>query len=208
LRGYEMGGVDYVPVPVVPELLRAKVRVFAELYRKTRQLEKLNQELERRVTERTAELASSAQRLTDSEQRRNLALAAGQMGSWDWDIVNGDWMWDEGQSRIFGVDPATFEVSLETVGPLIAPEDMARLKPIIDEFLGGEIKSYQTEFRVLRPDGAVRWCFGTATPTFYALGSLIRLSGVTIDITERKQAEEKQLLLAREVDHRARNALA
>ena len=43
LRGYEMGGVDYVPVPVVPELLRAKVRVFAELYRKTRQLEKLNQ---------------------------------------------------------------------------------------------------------------------------------------------------------------------
>ena len=66
LRGYQMGGVDYVPVPVVPELLRAKVRVFAELYRKTRQLENLNQELERRVTERTAELAASAQRLTDS----------------------------------------------------------------------------------------------------------------------------------------------
>src|SRR5579872_7410821 len=57
LRGYEMGGVDYVPVPVVPELLRAKVRVFAELYRKTRQLEKLNQELEGRVEQRTAELA-------------------------------------------------------------------------------------------------------------------------------------------------------
>src|SRR6476469_2243850 len=44
LKGYEMGGVDYVPVPVVPELLRAKVRVFAELYRKTRQLEQLNRE--------------------------------------------------------------------------------------------------------------------------------------------------------------------
>src|ERR1700728_5351380 len=41
LRGYEMGGVDYVPVPVVPEVLRAKVKVFAELYRKTRQLERL-----------------------------------------------------------------------------------------------------------------------------------------------------------------------
>src|SRR6476661_4851093 len=39
LRGYEMGAVDYVPVPVVPEVLRAKIRVFAELYRKTRQLE-------------------------------------------------------------------------------------------------------------------------------------------------------------------------
>ncbi len=49
LRGYEMGAVDYVPVPVVPEVLRAKVKVFAELYRKTRQLEQLNADLERRV---------------------------------------------------------------------------------------------------------------------------------------------------------------
>src|SRR5690348_15531315 len=56
LKGYEVGAVDYVPVPVIPEILRAKVSVFAELYRKTRQLEELNQELERRVWERTAEL--------------------------------------------------------------------------------------------------------------------------------------------------------
>ncbi len=56
LKGYEVGAVDYVPVPVIPEILRAKVSVFAELYRKTRQLEELNQELERRVSERTKEL--------------------------------------------------------------------------------------------------------------------------------------------------------
>jgi len=54
----------------------------------------------------------------------------------------------------------------------------------------------------------MRWCFGTATPTLDADGRLTRVSGVTVDITERKQAEERQLLLAREVDHRARNALA
>src|SRR3972149_9272702 len=53
LRGYEMGAVDYVPVPVIPEVLRAKVRLFADLYRKNRQLEELNRELERRVSERT-----------------------------------------------------------------------------------------------------------------------------------------------------------
>src|SRR5579864_6573887 len=46
VKGYEYGAVDYVPVPVVPELLRAKVKVFCELYRKTRQLELLNAELE------------------------------------------------------------------------------------------------------------------------------------------------------------------
>jgi response regulator RpfG family c-di-GMP phosphodiesterase len=56
LRGYKLGAVDYVPVPVVPELLRAKVKVFVDLYRKTRQLERFNADLERRVEERTAEL--------------------------------------------------------------------------------------------------------------------------------------------------------
>jgi signal transduction histidine kinase len=56
LRGYQAGAVDYLPVPVVPALLRAKVRVFCDLYRKTRQLESLNAELEQRVAERTAEL--------------------------------------------------------------------------------------------------------------------------------------------------------
>ncbi len=59
VRGFEAGAVDYVPVPVVPELLRARVRVFADLYRKTRQLEAMNDELERRVAERTAALAAA-----------------------------------------------------------------------------------------------------------------------------------------------------
>ena len=52
LKGYDTGAVDYVSVPIVPEVLRAKVGVFVELYRKTRQLEQLNCELERRVAER------------------------------------------------------------------------------------------------------------------------------------------------------------
>lgn len=59
LKGYEVGAIDYIPAPVIPEILRAKVRVLAELFQKTRQLEALNQGLERRVEERTAALEVS-----------------------------------------------------------------------------------------------------------------------------------------------------
>ena len=79
LRGYKLGAVDYVPVPVVPELLRAKVRVFVELYRKTRQLEQFNADLERRVEERTAELRKFNEelelRIEERTRERELALA-------------------------------------------------------------------------------------------------------------------------------------
>ena len=207
LRGYEMGAVDYVPVPVIPEVLRAKIRVFAELYRKTRQLERFNAELEDRVRARTAQLEESNVRLLESEQRRSLALAAGKMGSWDWDWINGDWMWDEGQFQIFGVDPRSFVVTTANVEALLHPDDIDRLRKAVALFEKGE-RSYEAEFRVNRPDGEVCWCVGTAAATVDRTGRVVRLSGVTVDITERKRAEERQNLLAREVDHRAKNALA
>ena len=207
LRGYEMGAVDYVPVPVVPEVLRAKIRVFAELYRKTRQLERLNAELEDRVRARTAELEQSTARLVESEQRRSMAIAAGKMGSWDWDWVNGDWMWDEGQYKIFGVDPDSFELTSANIQALFDPEDVDGLRQAWAEFAKG-VKSYEAEFRIIRPDGEVRWCVGTAAVTTDKNGRVVRVSGVTVDITDRKRAEERQSLLTREVDHRAKNALA
>jgi signal transduction histidine kinase len=79
LRGYQLGAVDYVPVPVVPELLRAKVKVFVDLYRKTRQLERFNAELEERVLERTAALRrfneELEQRIEERTRERETALA-------------------------------------------------------------------------------------------------------------------------------------
>jgi PAS domain S-box-containing protein len=188
-------------------VLRAKIKVFAELYRKTRQLERLNSELEDRVLARTAELEQSTTQLIESERRRSMAIAAGKMGSWDWDWSNGDWMWDAGQYRIFGVDPKSFEVTSENIQALLHPDDVGDFRRVIAHFEKGA-RAYETEFRIMQPDGEVRWCVGTAAATLDKTGRVVRLSGVTVDITERKRAEERQNLLAREVDHRAKNALA
>jgi PAS domain S-box-containing protein len=207
LRGYAMGAVDYVPVPVIPDVLRAKVKVFVELYRKTRELEQLNLKLEGHVAERTAELEASNMRLVQSEQGRSLALAAGQMGSWEWDIAANRGAWDEGQYRIFGVEPKDFQISTDNIRKLLHPDDWEPLRQVVLRMAKGE-RTQQVEFRVRRPNGELRWCTGTAAASVDGAGNVARISGVTIDVTERKEAEERQVLLAREVDHRARNALA
>jgi PAS domain S-box-containing protein len=116
-------------------------------------------------------------------------------------------MWDEGQFRIFGVDPKAFVATPASVQALLHPDDIDELRKAIAHFNKGA-KSYEAEFRIVRPDGEIRWCVGTAAATVDKGGRVIRVSGVTVDITERKRAEERQNLLAREVDHRAKNALA
>ena len=74
LKGYVSGAVDYVAVPIVPEILRAKVAVFADLFRKTQALEQINRELEQRVAERTAMIEKSSGLLRASEQRFRLLI--------------------------------------------------------------------------------------------------------------------------------------
>jgi len=75
VKGYQSGAVDYVSVPVIPELLRAKVRVFAELHRKTMESEKLNRELEARVAERTQKQLELTEELRQANLKKDEFLA-------------------------------------------------------------------------------------------------------------------------------------
>jgi len=76
VKGYAAGAVDYVSVPVVPDILRAKIGVFVDLYRKTTELEKLNRTLEERVAERTRELETMIGQLREREHRLRLQSEA------------------------------------------------------------------------------------------------------------------------------------
>ena len=209
LRGYEMGAVDYVPVPVVPELLRAKVKVFAELYRKTRQLEALNQDLERRVAERTAALQASTARLQESEHQLRLATEAAEIGLWDVDNVSNTLFWPPRVKAMFGIS-ADVPVSMADFFDGIHPDDREATCAAFDASCDRDKRSlYDVEYRTIgKEDGIVRWVAAKGRGIFDEEGRCVRIIGTALDITERKKAEQRQFLLAREVDHRARNALA
>lgn len=98
IKGYRSGAVDYISVPVVPELLRAKVGVFSELHRKTRQLERLNLELERRVEERTEQLRRSEEKLRERADLLELATEAIMVRD-----LNGTLLyWNSGAEALYG----------------------------------------------------------------------------------------------------------
>ena len=75
VKGYQSGAVDYVSVPIIPEILRAKVAIFVDLFRKTRQLEQMNAELEERVSERTAKLRETEEALRETDRRKDVFMA-------------------------------------------------------------------------------------------------------------------------------------
>ena len=114
LRGYGVGAVDYLSKPINAEILRSKVGVFIELFRKTRALGGLNdalqreiadreraqealrvanQELEARVNERTAELTRMTQGIVENEVRLRLAIEVARIGAWEWDLASGRMTW-------------------------------------------------------------------------------------------------------------------
>ena len=221
LEGYETGAVDYLHKPINPAILRSKVAVFAELYLKTREIAaanralvseieerrriqqellNLNNELERRVEERAADLLHAHIALRDSEERLRLAQSASGAGVWDWQAKTGDTWWSETMWAIYGVPPAPSREILYVWRARLHPEDRARAEAQLSALLadGGETMLYD-EFRIIRPDGEVRWVEFIARVERDAAGKAVRILGVNADISKRKLLEEDLRQVAAEM---------
>lgn len=211
MRGYAAGAVDYVPVPIVPEILRARVAVFADLYRKTQQLERMNAELERRVAERTAALEASTARLRESEERLSTILQNTSAVVSLWDAQNRIQHVNRRFEEVFGVrgDDIRGRQARE-----VFPRDLAIAFELNNNRVMAERRPLELEETVTRGDD-VRAYTSIKAPLFDAEGGPQGVVSVSTDITDRKQIEETLKEADRRKDeflamlsHELRNPLA
>src|SRR5579863_543476 len=194
LKGYRHGAVDYLSVPIVPEVLRAKVRVFAELHRKNRQLERLNGELEQRVVERTRELelkAISLQQLNRDLGQKNQELDA--IVHTAPDIIfsrHTDGARDYISGRFYeytGAAPGS-AVGLGWLEYMHADDRERSLAHWLHCAQSGE--DYETEYRLRGADGNYRWFRARAVPLRDPNGTILKWYGTCSDIHDSKRLEQ------------------
>ena len=161
-------------------------------------------------TDATALKAAEAA-LRAGEARLRLAQEVAGVGTWEWDPEEDSFVWSPEHYALFGLPPSGGEPdSLDAFLALVHPEDRAAVRAAAhDALASGE---YLAEFRILRPgrNGGeeTAWLIGRGRRMPSPAGRVGPILGVNVDITARKEAEERQSLLMREVDHRAKNALA
>ncbi|MBO0712019.1 MAG: PAS domain-containing protein, partial [Acetobacteraceae bacterium] len=144
--------------------------------------------------------------LSESEARLQEALTAGRVTAFDWNVHTDTCQRSENAAQILGVEPQRTFTSADFLA-CIHPDDRARHQTRVQN-IRPESPSYADAFRFVRPDGREVWLEETATADFDTAGRLVRLKGLTRDITARKHAEERQDLLIAELDHRVKNVLA
>jgi PAS domain S-box-containing protein len=165
-------------------------------------------------------MADATERKTAEEQLRiererlRLALSAGQMGAYDLNIADDLLWWSPEMYALFGVDPASFVPTRESVGAFIHPDDRDEFTRLRGESIA-QHQPFVHEFRIRRPQGDEAWLAHRGQAEYDAEGRPLRNFGITMDITDRKEVEQQLRNSDRQKDnfiatlaHELRNPLA
>ncbi|PZO37910.1 MAG: serine/threonine protein kinase [Pseudanabaena frigida] len=187
-----------------------------------KQAEKLladyNHVLEQQVTERTLLLSQEIEErqrvenaLRQSEDYRRLTMDFTHIGSWNWNIVENKTDWNDNHARLLGLVPDEVESSYQAWRDRVHPEDIDRIEQAVTAALTTHT-DFEAEYRVIYPDGNIRWLVGRGRGIYNADGQPVQMLGVILDISEqrdaalleRKRAEEASILeernrMAREI---------
>ncbi|HEX6945046.1 MAG TPA: PAS domain S-box protein, partial [Casimicrobiaceae bacterium] len=158
-----------------------------------------NARLYRAAQRQIAERARAEAALRRSDERLRLAMETGKVGVWDWDITSGQVVWTDSLYAIHGVTRDGFDGTVEGFAALVHPEDRHQVQQAIRATLEQDAP-YESEFRARRADGNVVWLFAEGSLQRDESGRPVRLTGATLDVTERKKAE----LALRESEERFR----
>ena len=130
-----------------------------------------------------------------NEARLHFALDAARMGTWDWDVRANRVVWSDNLPGIHGLPPGTFDGSFESYEREIHPDDKARVMESMSRAISLGVP-HEVEYRIIAPDGTIRWVEGKGRVEYGADGAPARMAGICMDITRRKLAELERAELA------------
>ncbi|MGR4863915.1 ATP-binding protein [Caulobacter sp. LARHSG274] len=201
VEGLAAGADDYLVKPFGARELRARVDSAVSLSRQRREAAQREQDLR---TEVVAEQGRAA--LRQSQQQLEFALQAGRLGSWELDLASGRITTSEFCRTLFGLGPEDRFSHYDDLLARVHPEDLLRRQRAVDHAVAAG-EDLDVEYRTLRPEGGVGWVLARGR-ALYEDGRPVRIAGVSLDVTDRKQAEAQQRLLLDELSHRVKNTLA
>jgi PAS domain S-box-containing protein len=146
--------------------------------------------------------------LTESQGLLALAEQSAGIGIWDTDLATDMVRATPTFFRLMGLPVSAEPIANDVVRAVRHPDDAARVRDGFRDALARGVDCYEVEYRIIRPsDGELRWIFGRGRAVRDGGGQPVRYSGVDMDVTERKRAEEHVRLLMNELNHRANNLL-
>lgn len=184
VKGLTLGAVDYISKPIQLEEVLARVKTHLRLRFLSKQLQEQNARLQEEIEERKL----AEEKLKKSEASLAQAQRVAHVGNWEFDVITQEITWSEELFRIFGLDPTQPAPTLSEHIQLIHPNDRALWQQTVGQAIASGTP-YQLDFQIVRPDGEIRQIEGRGEPVFNEQKQVIKLFGIALDITVRKQAQ-------------------